>query len=71
MATNNGAGKPVHQIVQSTSGTDRLTRLANLAGTGALKITLDKTFSAAEIIQALEYQKAGKSRGKNIVLIQP
>jgi NADPH:quinone reductase-like Zn-dependent oxidoreductase len=54
-----------------TAGTDRLTHLANLAGTGALKITLDKTYSAAEIIQALEYQKAGKSRGKNVVLIQP
>lgn len=47
-----------------TAGTDRLNRIVRNDG---LKIIIDKVFPAAEIAQALAYQSAGRSKGKNVL----
>lgn len=47
-----------------TAGTDRLHRIVE---NDSLKIIIDKVFPAAEIAEALAWQNAGRSKGKNVL----
>ncbi|TCD01282.1 NADP-dependent oxidoreductase [Pedobacter psychroterrae] len=48
---------------------DRLKRLSNLIAAGKLEVILDRNFRFDDIVEALKYQQAGHSRGKNILTI--
>ncbi|MPR34951.1 NADP-dependent oxidoreductase [Salmonirosea aquatica] len=47
----------------------QLSQLVALIEEGKIKVFLDKTFPLAEAKAALEYQKQGHSRGKNVLLV--
>jgi len=51
------------------SDAEQLSQLVELIEAGKIKVFLDKTFPLAEAKAALEYQKQGHSRGKNIILV--
>jgi NADPH:quinone reductase-like Zn-dependent oxidoreductase len=58
-------------IQQSSKPTvERLTRVAELADSGKLKITIDKVFPFDQAAEALEHLKAGHSRGKVVIQIR-
>lgn len=54
---------------QSKTTQERLTKLAELADAGAIKIHIDKVFSLDQAPEALEYLKTGHPRGKVVIRI--
>lgn len=51
------------------SDAGQLLQIVELIEAGKIKIFLDKTFPLTEAKDALEYQKLGHSRGKNVLLV--
>jgi len=52
------------------SNAQQLKEIVNLVEQKKVKITIDKTFSLSDAIDALEYQKLGHSKGKNILTVK-
>lgn len=52
------------------SNQQQLRELVQLIEAGALKVHLDKTFPLTEAKQALAYQQEGRSRGKNVLVVE-
>lgn len=50
--------------------TERLTKVAELADAGNLKVHIDKIFPLDQAAEALEYQKTGHPRGKIVIRIK-
>lgn len=51
------------------SDPDQLQQIAGLIGQGKIKVVLDNTFPLEQARQALEYQKQGHSKGKNVLVV--
>lgn len=54
---------------QSRSTAERLTKLAELVESGAVKANIDKIFPLAQAAEALEYLKTGHPRGKVVIKV--
>ena len=52
------------------SNAQQLKEIVNLVEQNKVKISVDKTFSLSDAIEALEYQKLGHSKGKNILTLK-
>ena len=52
------------------SNAQQLKEIVTLVEQKKVKITIDKTFSLSDAIDALEYQKLGHSKGKNILTVK-
>ena len=51
------------------SDTQDLSEIVDLIEKGKLKVVIDKRFDFKEVKHALEYQKSGHSRGKNVLIL--
>lgn len=52
------------------SNAAQLKEVVRLIGEGALRVIVDKTFHFEDIVAALQYQRAGHSRGKNVLIME-
>lgn len=61
----------INYVQQSSKATpERLTKVADLANAGHLKVNVDKTFSLDQAAEALEYLKTGHPKGKVVIQIK-
>ncbi len=51
------------------SDAEDLSEIVELIEEGKLKVVIDKRFDFKEVKNALEYQKSGHSRGKNVLIL--
>jgi len=49
---------------------EQLKEVVGLIGRGQLKIFIDKTFPLEQVVAGLQYQKAGHTRGKNVIIVE-
>lgn len=65
------ADKNITFIAQQSKATqERLSKLAELADVGAIKVHVDKVFPLNQAAEALEYLKTGHARGKVVLQIK-